>query len=191
VTPFEAYKLYNALKQHFRDEKYNFFKYNGKTKLTDSTFEKRKDKYFFKKLSLHPDPKGFLIANFSKCGYTIWIGDLVKSPEYQDNYRKWAASLGSLSYNLSNEISSLSDDLSSLIKTSGDYPKLFQLYVDGSLSTESLIAMDYVLNFISYWDKLIDDPIFYQDVISRVRKYKPFVQIDMVKIKKILKEKWG
>ena len=75
MTPFEAYKLYNAISMHFTTPSYDYFKYNGKIRADEHTFETRKDKYMFYKLSKHSDPITFLVANFAE-GKKVWVGDL-------------------------------------------------------------------------------------------------------------------
>ena len=50
MNEFDACQLYMALKLHFTT-KYDYFKYNGKTKLTVPQFNKRKDKYQFVRLA--------------------------------------------------------------------------------------------------------------------------------------------
>ena len=47
---YEVYKIYLALKLHFTKDNYNFFTFNGKSRASLSSFEKRNDRYFFKKL---------------------------------------------------------------------------------------------------------------------------------------------
>ena len=51
MTGFEVYKMYLALKQHFTKEKYDFYKYNGKVRANEKSFEERRDRYFFLKVS--------------------------------------------------------------------------------------------------------------------------------------------
>ncbi len=51
MTGYEAFSLYESLKLHFNKDSYDFFKYNGKTNVTVTSFENRKDKYHFYKLS--------------------------------------------------------------------------------------------------------------------------------------------
>ena len=50
MNEFECYSTYTALKLHFTSD-YDYFKYNGKCNVTLSSFNKRKEKFFFKKLS--------------------------------------------------------------------------------------------------------------------------------------------
>jgi hypothetical protein len=49
-TGFAAYALWNALKLHFTSESYDYFKYKGKMKISDESFLKRRDRFFFAKL---------------------------------------------------------------------------------------------------------------------------------------------
>ena len=39
MTGFEVYKTYLALKQHFTKQEYDYFKYNGKVRANENSFE--------------------------------------------------------------------------------------------------------------------------------------------------------
>ena len=69
MTPFEVYTKYIALKNHFSQERYDYFTYGGKVRAKESSFEIRKDKYFFYKLSKHKDIENFLLANIPACTF--------------------------------------------------------------------------------------------------------------------------
>ena len=75
MTPFESYKTFLAVKNHFTTDNYDYIKYNGKVGARQSSFETRKDKYQFYKLSKHKDPLKYLVANFVD-GDLKWVGDL-------------------------------------------------------------------------------------------------------------------
>ena len=69
VTPFEVYQKYLSLKQHFNREEYDYFKFRGKVRANESSFEKRKDKHHFVRLSkIYKDEEltKFLVSNFVK-----------------------------------------------------------------------------------------------------------------------------
>ena len=51
MTPFDAYKTYLALKNHFSKPKYDYFKYAGKSRASIESFNKRKDRYWFERIS--------------------------------------------------------------------------------------------------------------------------------------------
>jgi len=76
-TGFAAYALWNALKLHFTSDSYDYFKYNGKTNVSKSTFSTNKSKYHFYKLSRKynlEELKDFYVANFIQ-GKGDWVGD--------------------------------------------------------------------------------------------------------------------
>ena len=51
MTGFDCYRTYLAFKNHFTKDNFDYFKYGGKTNATTTSFNKRKDKYFFEKMS--------------------------------------------------------------------------------------------------------------------------------------------
>ena len=50
MKPFEVYQTFLTLKAHFRNNGFDFHRF-GKVKVLPETFERRKDRYFFEKLS--------------------------------------------------------------------------------------------------------------------------------------------
>ena len=51
MTGIEVYKMYLSLKLHFTSKSFDYFKYGNSAKASPSSFDKRKDKFFFVKLS--------------------------------------------------------------------------------------------------------------------------------------------
>ena len=90
MTGYETFSLYQALKLHFTNESYDFFKYNGKSNVSVTAFENRKDKYHFYKLSRKFTNKeeliSFIVANFIEDD-TSWVGSLLQE-EADIAYRK-------------------------------------------------------------------------------------------------------
>ena len=69
---FAAFAMFHALKLHFTSDSYDYFKYNGKTNVTKTTFSTRKDKYTFYKLSRKlglTELRDYYIANFLEAGH--------------------------------------------------------------------------------------------------------------------------
>ena len=75
MTPYEAYQTFLAIKQHFTSS-YDFFKYGGKVKANASSFDQRRDKFYFQKLARHRDLRGFLVSNFIDRDIK-WVGELI------------------------------------------------------------------------------------------------------------------
>ena len=98
MVPFDTYKTYLALKNHFTKDSYDYHKYQGKSRASLQSFYKRKDRYWFEKLSRQKEEKDvidFFVANFTTCSdpQTLWIGEIIKEGEVGIN-------LGKEKYNL-------------------------------------------------------------------------------------------
>ena len=83
MSPFETYQAYLGIKNHFSNPKYDYFKYK-KTRATLTSFNKRKDRYFFEKTSRKYNDKeivNFLVSNFVATDnpQSIWIGQIINS----------------------------------------------------------------------------------------------------------------
>lgn len=190
MEAFEAYQLYLSLKRHFTPgSNYDYFKYNGKTNATKSSFDTRHDKYSFHKLSKRADPKYFLISNFIDHGYNIWIGDLVTDSRYDDSYKKWLKRKESISYTFKEEFNQIAHSLDDHLKVKdGQYPKLLELYIRKKISIETIIILNNILNFLPKWNKNIVDVALWPDIYNTCVQYTPFIEYDPKKIKNILFE---
>ena len=88
MMPFDCYKIYLALKNHFTKDSYDYHKYNGRTRATVETFYKRKDRFWFEKMcrkKTEKEVEDFFVANFVSCRdqQTLWSGDLMKKGDHQ------------------------------------------------------------------------------------------------------------
>lgn len=190
---FEAFTLYHGLKLHFSG-KYDFIKYNGKTNVNKDQFMLRKDKFSFYKLSRkykREELFGFYISNFL-INTNIWVGDLMQD-EADQEYKKWLKTQQSLSYifeqNL-NHIFDLVEMPEELLKVvDGQYPLLYNEYLQGKVNLETIIILNDIMNFFPMWQKKVTDDIVFPDFITKCEKYKPFLNYDKAKFKSKIKEK--
>ncbi len=181
---YEMYIYYLALKRHFTSS-YDYHKYNGKINASITSFETRKDKFFFYKLSKRSDAKDFILANMVN-DPKIWIGDIV-GEEGEKIFTEWTKKQQSLSYVFKTELGKLDEDFdSNLITKDGQHPKLLRLHTSGNISQETLIIIDDLTNVFSYWSKKVLDKIIFPDILNRCNKYKPFLNYDKTKMKNIL-----
>jgi len=192
-TGFSAFAIFNALKLHFSSDSYDFLKYNGKTSVSKSKFETRKDKYTFCKLSRKysmEDLKKFYISNFLEIDVK-WIGE-ISNEVGEVNYKKWQKRTQSLTYHFESDIMSLFEKVSSpndLLKIQqGNFPLLLQVLMEGGVCIETVCILNDIMNFIPMWDKKIDDDIIYPTWRRKIVKYTPFIDYDRKKFKSILKE---
>jgi hypothetical protein len=193
MTAFEAFTLYESLKLHFTRDSYDYFKYNGKTNHSPQTFENRKDKYFFYKLSRKYKDKDelseFLISNFLNSD-KVWVGTLL-SEEAEVTHRNRQKILQSLSYTFENDCRKLFDEVKNpndILLTDGDYPVLLTRTLRGEISIETLCILNLILNFLPMWDKKIADTIRWPEFRKKLVKYAAFLPKDVVKYKLILKK---
>jgi len=191
VTPFDCYQTYLSLKNHFTKEKYDFFQYGGRTRASVSAFNKRKDKYWFEKLSRQKkdeEVRNYFIANFcsSDSPEKIWIGGLIKEGETE--YQNWLKRNQSLTYLFTEQSNELFSErkLEDVFDCSKGHPTLLKKYLGGKISLETLVIYDRIFEFRQKFDKQLDDPIW-GSVSLKLKKYEPFLNIDVQKHKQILR----
>ena len=190
--PFDAYKCYLAMKNHFTKDKYDYLKYSGKVRATHQAFYKRKDRFWFEKFARNKNDKEieeFFVSNFiySSNPETMWIGEMIK--EGEDRYTEWKKKVQSLSYIFKEESESLFNDnkVDDVFDCSKGHPIILKKFLGGSLSIESMVIYDRILGYGKDFDKKLNDPVW-ETVSRRVKKYSPFLNIDVFRYKKILKE---
>ena len=192
VTPFETYQTYLSMKSHFTNPKYDFIKYGGKSRATMASFNKRKDKYWFEKTSRkYSDEEvlNFLLANFVTTDnpQNLWIGEIINSGER--NYSQWMKRKQSLTYLFKEQSSELlsQKDLKEVFDCSKGHPPLLKKYLGGEISLETLTILEKVFSFVKNFDKNLTDPVW-ETVSLKIKKYIPFLNINVVQYKKILRD---
>ena len=178
MTPVETYQSYLALKLHF-EGKYDYFKYGGKTSASAASFDKRKDKFKFVKLSTKlSDPQiiDYYLANFIRG--KKWIGDFDKT-----NWLEHKKVNQSLEYVYENDIEKLltiTENFDILFKVGeGNHPKLVKAYLGKKVSLETLVILEKVLQFRKQFDAKISETYIWPKVSLLIKKYEPFLEIDV------------
>ena len=192
VQPFDVYKCYLGLKNHFTKPKYDYMRYGGKSRASLESFYRRKDRFFFEKLSRQKDDGevlDFFVSNFVACDdpQSLWIGEIVRNGE--TNYNEWQRRVQSLSYVFRQESELLFDNhkCDEVFDCSKGHPILLKKYLSKDISLETLIIYDSIFGFVKDFDKRLKDPVW-ESVSIRIKKYFSFIHIDVFKYKKILKE---
>ena len=192
MSPFETYQHYLSLKNHFTNPKYDFFKYGAKTRASLTSFNKRKDKYFFEKTSRKYSDKevvDFLVSNFvaSDTPGNLWIGSLINGGEQV--YSEWKKRQQSLTYLFKEQSSELFSEtkLDDALNCSKGHPPVLKKFLGGKICLETLVIYDKIFLFGNKFDKQLLDPVW-ETVSLKIKKYSPFIQVDIFNYKKILKE---
>lgn len=192
MMPFDAYRCYLSLKNHFTKDSYDYHKYCGKSRASLQSFYKRKDRMWFEKVSRQKTDKEveeFFVANFVSCPdpETLWIGEMIK--EGEGRYTNWQKKIQSLSYVFKEESQNLFEGtkFEDVFKCSKGHPVLLKKFLNGKISLETLVIYDKIFLFGKTFDKKLDDPVW-KTVSLRIKKYSPFLNIDVFRYRKILKQ---
>ena len=188
----DAYRCYLALKNHFTKEKYDYHKYRGKVRATNKAFYKRKDRFWFEKFARQKDDKEveeFFVSNFvyTTDPGTMWIGEMIK--EGEGRYIDWKKKIQSLSYIFKEEVNSLFEQntLNEVFDCSKGHPPILKSFLGGNTSLETLVICDKILGYRENFDKKLNDPVW-ETVSRKIKKYDPFINIDVPNYKKILQK---
>ena len=190
--PFDAYRCYLSLKNHFTKDHYDYIKYRGKTRATVQAFYKRKDRFWFEKFARSKNDKEveeFLVSNFiySTDPATVWIGEMIK--EGEGRYTEWKKKVQSLTYIFKEETESVFENkkVDDMFDCSKGHPPILKSYLGGDISLESMVIYDRIFDYGKDFDKRLKDPVW-ETVSRKIKKYSPFLNIDVSRYKKILKE---
>ena len=192
MMPADAYRCYLALKNHFTKDKYDYHKYRGKVRATNEAFYKRKDRFWFEKFARQKNDKEieeFFVSNFiySTDPSTVWIGEMIK--EGEGRYQEWQKKVQSLTYIFKEETGSVFENkkMDDMFDCSKGHPPILKSYLGGDISLESMVIYDRILGYGKDFDKRLKDPVW-ETVSRKIKKYSPFLNIDVSRYKKILKE---
>ena len=177
MEPIDVYLMYCAMKAHFGKTDYNFIKYGGKSRVSRNSFFKRKDRYFFVKLSkkykTENEIRNYFIANFmmEQRGYVANFND--------ENYEKWQNRQNNFYDIFANEIQPLVKDFNSLFEIKkSEHPKLMKEYLGKRISLETLIILDELVEYSKKWNEHLKDDLLWPDLKKLMNNYKWFLTFD-------------
>ena len=132
---FDVYKTYLGVKLHFTSDTYDYYKYGGKVNTKLDTFTKRKDRYFFHKLSTRyaeADILDFFVANFLSDSKR-WIGNLLAN-DGRDVYLDYKKRKEAFAYHFKQDCGSIVSDFrrksisfdDGFIPVNGQHPRVLR-----------------------------------------------------------------
>ena len=173
----DVYLMYCAMKAHFGKTDYNFIKYGGKSRVSRNSFFKRKDRYFFVKLSkkykTENEIRNYFVANFmmEQRGYVANFND--------ENYEKWQNRQNNFHDIFVNEIQPMIQDFNSLFEIKkSEHPKLMKEYLGKRISLETLIILDELVEYNEKWNEHLKDDLLWPDLKKLMNNYKWFLTFD-------------
>tara|TARA_Y100000766_G_C18612028_1_gene461859 strand:+ start:16 stop:618 length:603 start_codon:yes stop_codon:yes gene_type:complete len=193
LSPFDTYKEYLAYKNHFTKEKYDYQRYGGKSRAKIDSFYKRKDRYFFEKMSRKykdPEIKNFFLANFVNTDNPqgLWIGHIMRSGETV--YKEWQKRNESLFYQFKQKSEELLDRYTydEFFDASSGHPPILKEHLAGNISAEEMCVYEKLFGYCKDYDRQLKDPVW-KVVGMKIRKYIPFLNIDKDQYRQYLMNK--
>ena len=200
MNGFEVYKIYLAVKLHFtsKNQSYDFHKHNGRTTARLGTFTKRRDRYFFHKLSKlynDRDIADYFVSNFVT-NTNLWVGDIIGRLG-DENFKLWQKKIEALSYYYEQDIDYIIEQMNSkditfdniFISKDGQHPYILKYFLSKRINFETFIILDDILNFSRQLNKSITEKVLWPKLYERMIRYKPFLKYNTTKYKQILKKK--
>ena len=205
ISPYEAYSIYSAIRLHFTSDSYDVVKYNFKTrsKQSNEKFLKRKDRYFFARLSKKFNSPNHL-QEFLACNFMYrtpsWVGNLLEE-DADKVYGKYLNYIEGFTGRLESDIITIRDQmlvrglsnpnkLFTEIEPDTDFPYIINAVQREEVRTESIIALDEVLGFLVHIDKKQDkNNLIWATQYKKLNKYSRLIRphINIAKVKSLLK----
>lgn len=188
MNGYTAYRIYLSLKLHFDSDTYDASKYGFKTNSKESTFNRRKDRFFFERIARkYKEPEiliDYFTANF--ISEVKWVGDMK-----EENYTKHTRKMQSLAYEFEKDLKTLHEECDSFDKICSSTIALDCL-LSQAIAIESITVIDILVDCMKRLKENIRDPLgIYGEQIENILKYKLLLSrrnIPIEKLKKTVKK---
>lgn len=197
VNGKSVYTLYLAIKQHFNG-RYDVVKYNWVMRVSDAAYQKRRDKYFFEKLSDKYTLKELTLIFMSNlvANQDAWIGD-ISDADALVFYREYIGRLKRIKEQFKDdikniyyfsqkvEVKALSEIFEYNNKVQSSY--IFKLLQSNVISFETFILLDSFLDIIDKHDDQTND-LVWSKYSTKLNAYKKILIIDSAEARKLFIE---
>ena len=200
MNGFEIYKVYLAVKLHFtsKNQSYDFHKHGGRTTARLETFTKRRDRYFFHKLSQSYNDTNvvdYFVSNFVT-NTNLWVGDIIGNSG-DENYREWSKRIEALHYYYEQDIDYLLERMSAndmsfddiFTVQNGQHPPILKMVLSKRISLETFVILEDLLSFSERLNKEISETVLWPKLYDRIVRYRPFLHYNITKYRITLRNK--
>jgi len=175
----DAFEVYMAIRLHFTTD-YDFFRYNGKTRVTEQSWLSRSDKFFFKKIKRDygSDLVNFFVSNYMD-GQELWSKELI-GKRARRNYEEFT--LDGHYTIFKRDCERLSEAYGHITKLleyeEGAHPILMKEYITERVHPITMIILE---SFIHYSKTFPWDDKQWIDIVTYLKNLKPFIKFDYEK----------
>lgn len=193
IDGLSVYRLYLMVKGHFNG-RYDIIKYKWVMRIPTKTYEKRRDKYFFERLSdkytlgeLYRIFVANMIANPD-----AWVGEISGADALQF-YRQHQGKLDRASYIFKEDIENLKYfcqkkeiQFKDLFNDSKGQPLIFKMLQQEIISYETFLLIESAGRFIGRMNTSLADDIVWIEYRKRIEGYQKLLNIDSAEARNIL-----
>ena len=112
MSAFEVYRTYVAIKTHFTTDRYDYFRYgNNLNRVTQESFNKRNDIYFFVRLGTLYNEKD--VVEFFVSNFIVNSNFYIKNMD-AENLTEWKRRQQSISYLFKTDLENLTNECGTL-----------------------------------------------------------------------------
>ena len=200
MNGFEIYKVYLAVKLHFtsKGKSYDFHKHGGRTTARLEGFTKRRDRYFFHKLSKSYNNNNivdYFVSNFVN-NANLWVGDII-GQSGDENYKEWSKRIESLHYYYEQDIDYLLDRMTAnnmsfddiFTVQNGQHPPILKMVLSKRVSLETFVILEDLLSFTKQLNNDISETVLWPKLCDRMERYRPFLHYNITKYRITLRNK--
>lgn len=195
LSGWEFFKIYHSLKLHFTSKSYDVLKYNGKTSMSENSFNSRNDRHRF-------DSFAYKLIGKNKAGHFCIANLMYGSSNFiyepfdqgYDVYLEWKKVRESMTREFQKDVVYLNQlagsraclDLFAETK-SGKLPPILQVALAGKINPETVIILNKEhKEFFDSWTSMCNNDPYVSKTLLKWQKYAPFVSYDSDKIKTVL-----
>jgi beta-galactosidase beta subunit len=180
MNAYTIYQKYIAIHTYFSGN-YDYFKYNGKIRsATVASFNKRRDRHFFEKLSRRlasSEVESFIVANEVATHGQYWLNDFETA---EDTFLQYKGKLEAIEYHYKNELQALlqfakENDYSFRdLFANETHPPLYKAYLSRIISSSTLVILNRLLLFFPYFKTLMKNTPWIEE-LEMLEKYDKFL----------------
>lgn len=178
MNGFEVYRKYIAIKLHFTNDSYDYFRSEGRTTANIHSYSKRKDQYFFDYLAKNggdeSDITMKLVLYFLNERH-MYIKEIVEECRKRPNYfLQWLGFIEGFPYTAIKQFNDIRDEFlkTKIFPDVFHSPLMFEKYLEKELYAESFILFDSFFKI----SKLLKNNLLWKEESKILKKYFPFVQ---------------
>jgi hypothetical protein len=199
-TTFKAWVVYQGIYAHFMGA-YDYFKYSGNGNFNNIEMMR---KQFAKQENGGISMQRTIFTNLSKTYenkdaliffYLSQFSNDIMWPTYfdYDLYDEYVKRMNNFDFNIKQDIEQIKKymekyevNFDDIFKVDGiNHPVIMKMSLSKTISIETVAVLDMIIEFIKDIDNSLDDPLW-RDHSKLIKNYKPFLEVDVVKSKKII-----